>query len=411
MHQREADRVHRGSSVPWATLASLVLVVSFAGPARAGEGIASSSSASSTEGGDFGTLALWEVTGVTGGAESYENQMGLVLSPSVRLGRILRVPKRLAPLRLSLELNLQVELAGNDARFHGAQFSSPALLPGGAEAIALNEVGMVSDVRSGQVGGTERRPYLSDLWLALSHPDLYTIPFLGIDLGGRLAFTFPTSAGSRAAGLRLTLSEGISLNRTLWKRLDLSYSFRAVEYFFSSATAEAASLPETEVEINGRKEPLYQPQRATVLNPSFGFVNQFAATVRIRRKWSLSASYSLTNTFTHPLSPVSLEGLPAADVCGDGLVVAQAAGGTVIRCGDRAERDSHWFQMYLEYQVLRALSLSLGLSTLQPVRHEGAGVSNPFIQTLPTANYTTVELGLLVDFEQSASVLRRIVRR
>jgi hypothetical protein len=83
----------------------------------------------------------------------------------------------------------------------------------------------------------------------------------------------------------------------------------------------------------------------------------------------------------------------------------------VVACGERAERDSHWFQLHLEVELWPALSLSAGLSTLQPIRHEGGSVSNPFLQTLPTANYTTLELGLSVDLERTIELTRELARR
>ncbi len=374
-------------------------------------GCALASSAHAAEGA-FGSLSLWEVSGITGGGESYQNQLALLLEPSLRLGTIWpRAPRLLRPLRLALELQLSVELTGNDARFHGAQFASPTFLPGGPEAIAISGAGLAAQAAAGQIEGTGRRALLSDLWLGLSHGSLYTIPRLGVDLGGRLGLTLPTSAPSQNAGLRASLSFGLSLTRTFFKRLELSFALRHVQYFYRHATADVATLDPQLVMVNGRLEPLYVPQRSAELNPRFGFVNVFAAELELTKRLTLSASYSLTNTFTYALGPESVPGVPAADLCADGAAVAAASGGHAVACGSRAERDTHWFQLHLELELWPALSLSLGLSTLQPVRHEGGPVSNPFLQTLPTANYTTLELGLSVDLERTYELARGVVRR
>ena len=362
-------------------------------------------------GGDLGTVSIWDVSGVTGDSESYANQLSLVMAPSLKLGRLRKWHPRVDPIRLQLELSVSAELSGNDGSFRGAHYSSPALLPGGAEAIAINEVGSVSGASTGQVEGTGRRALLSDLWLGISQPALYRVPWIGLDLGARLSFTFPTSASSRASGLIMALGSGVTLSRTLFSRLELSYSLRYVQYLYRYTTSEVETLSAEPVKINGRVEPLYTPHRGTVLNPSFGVINELAASVRVIKGLSVSASYSLTHSFTYALDSVSLDGQPLADPCADGQAVADAVGGAVVGCGERTQRDTHWFRLDLSYQVLPALSVTLGLNTLQPVRHEGGGISNPFVQTIPTANYTTVELGLQADLERTVDAVRSLVRR
>jgi hypothetical protein len=363
------------------------------------------------KGGDFGTISLWEISGITGPTEAYENQLALVFEPSLKLGRLLpRAPRLLRGLHLSAWMTLQFELAGNDARFRGVHFTSPTLLAGGAEGVAINEYGMVTGSDTSQIEGTSRRPLLSDLWLSLSHGTLYTIPKLKIDLGPTLSFTLPTSKPSQVAGLRLGLGMGFTLSRTLFKRLELTYTFKHTQYFYNTATAQTELLG-GEVMINGRLEPIYSPQRGTSLNPSFGFLNDFSATVRIWRQLQLSLSYTLINAFTYTLSGVEMPGIPQVDVCADAVALAQASGGSVVRCGDRAERDTHWFMAYLEYPIIPSLTVLLRLSTLQPVRHEGGNISNPVVQTARTANYTTIELGFRADLELATTAVRRLVGR
>lgn len=391
------SRLARGA-LAWAVPFAAILTLLASSPALAG--------------GKLGAISLWEVSGITGGGESYQNQLALLLEPSLKLGYLWpSAPALLRPLKLGVELELSTELAGNDASFRGAQFASPSFLPGGAEAIAINQAGVAAQAQAGQIDGTGRRALLSDLWIGLSHPALYRIPWLELDLGGRLALTLPTSTPSLNAGLRAALSFGISLSRSFWKRLELSWSLRHAQYFYRHPTADVAPLDAGFVEVNGRLEPLYQPQRSADLNPSFAFVNVFAATLELSKRFSLSASYTLTNTFTYALGAASVPGVPAADLCADGQALAAASGGSVVGCGGRAERDSHWFQLQLEIELWPALSLSLGLSTLQPLRHEGGAVSNPFLQTIPTANYTTLELGLSVDLEQTIELARGLARR
>ena len=356
------------------------------------------------EGGDFGSIALWDASGITGDSESYANTLAIVLSPSLRLGRLLEAPKLLQPLRLSVELSVQFELSGNDASFRGPNFTSPAQQPGGAEAIAVNEVGSVVGAPAGQVQGTGRSARLSDLWLGLSHASLYNIPLVGVDLGAHLSLLLPTSTLSQNSGFMASINGGISLSRTLWRRLDLGYSFTYNQYFYRYTTNDVRTLPQ-EVEINGRLEPLYQPNHGTVLNPFYGFINEFSASVRIIQGLSLAVAYSLTNTFTHEMPEAQAGGHPLADPCGDGQAVAADGGGAVVPCGERAQRDTHWFQVRLSYRVLPLLSITAGLNTVQPVRHEGGGISNPFLQTVPTANYTTVELGLSTDLEHTVSAI------
>ena len=361
--------------------------------------------------GGLGSVSLWDVSGVTGDAESYANQLSLVMAPALKLGRLRRWHPLVDPINIQLELSVSLELSGNDGRFRGSQFSSPAMLPGGAEAIAINDVGSISDAGAGQVDGTGRRALLSDLWLGISQPALYRLPYVGVDLGARLSFTFPTSVTSRASGLILALGSGLTLSRTIFSRLELSYSLRYVQYLFGHTTSQVQTLSDDPVEINGRLEPLYTPRRGTALNPSFAVINELAASVRIIKGLSVSASYSLTNSFTYALDPTSVEGQPLADPCADGQAVADAAGGAVVGCGERAQRDSHWFRLDVSYQVLPALAITLGLNTLQPVRHEGGGISNPFVQTIPSANYTTVELGLQADLERTAAAVKSLLRR
>ena len=359
--------------------------------------------------GDFGSLSIWDISGVTGDAESYENQLSFVLSPSLRLGRVWKgAPALAAPLTLSAELSLGVELAGNDARFRGAQFSGPAATPGGAESLAINAQGQVVNAQAGQADGTGKRALLTDLWLGLSHPKLYRVPLAGVDLGARLAVILPTSTASQATGLYASPGLGISLGRSFWsERLSLGYSLRYTHYLYRHATNDFRSMG-GEVIVNGRPEPVYQPNRGTSLNPNFAVINELWVEGKIIAGLSAAASYSLINTFTHALEPVELETLPLADPCADGQAVAVATGGEVNACGERSQRDAHWFRFHLSYQVLPQLGISAGLSTYQPVRHEGAGVSNPFIQTVPTTNYTTVELGLRLEFEETAGALRAL---
>ena len=355
--------------------------------------------------GDFGAVSLYDVSGITGDAESYENQLVFVFSPGVRLGRLWPgAPELLSRVTISAELSLAVELAGNDARFRSGQFSGPGATPGGAESLAVNEQGLITNATAGQVDGTARRALLSDLWVGVSQSRLLRVPVLEVDLGATLSVLLPTSTPSQNTGLRASLSGGISLARTLFKRLDLGYGLRYAHYFYSHTTSDVRSVG-GDVEINGRLEPVYQPNRATALNPELAVINEFSASVRIIKGLSVSASYSLVNTFTHALSAVEVPGVALADPCADGAAVAAAAGGEVVACGERAQRDSHWFQLHATYQVLSMLGIRAGLSTMQPVRHEGSGISNPFIQTVPTANYTTVELGLRVGIEETAAAL------
>ncbi len=355
---------------------------------------------------DYGSLGIWDISGVTGDSESYENQLVFVLSPRVKLGRIWSAaPMILAPVSLSAELSLGVELAGNDGRFRGSNFSGPAGTPGGAEAIAVNELGMVTGADSGQVDGTARRALLSDLWFGVSQPRLYRVPLLGVDVGAAVSLLLPTSAPSQNTGLHASLGGGVTLGRSFFGRLDLGYSFRYSHYFYAHTTNDVRTLS-GEVEINGRLEPVYQPNRGTALNPEFALINEFSLDLRLIAGLSLAASYSLVNTFTHALSGVEISGAALADPCADAMAVAAAAGGEVVACGDRAQRDSHWFQLHLTYQVLPMLGIKAGLSTMQPVRHEGGGISNPFVQNVPTANYTTLELGLRVGFEETAAAFK-----
>ena len=359
----------------------------------------------------LGTVSLWDVSGVTGDAESYENQLSLAFAPALTLGRLRRWHPLIDPIRIQLELSVVVELSGNDGRFRGRHFSSPAMLPGGAEAIAINEVGSVTGASSGQVDGTGRRAVLSDLWLGVSQPALYRIPWVGVDLGAALSLTFPTSASSRTSGLILALGGGLTLSRTLFSRLELSYSLRYVQYLYGHTTSEVETISSEPVQINGRTEPLYTPPRGTVLNPSLAVINELAASVTILKGLSVSASYSLTNSFTYALEAVNVEGQPLADPCADGQAVASAAGSAVVGCGERARRNSHWFRLEASYRVLPALTVTAGFNTLQPVRHEGGGVSNPFVQTIPTANYTTIELGLQADIQRTVDAVTSLFRR
>ncbi len=361
--------------------------------------------------GGLGSVSLWDVSGVTGGAEAYENQLTLVLAPALTLGRLRRWHPLVDPIRLQLELSVSTELAGSDGRYRGAYHTSPSMMPGGAEAIAINEVGAVTGVSTGQVDGTGRRALLSDLWLGVSQPSLYRVPLVGVDLGARLSLTVPTSAASRASGLILAVGGGLTLGRTLFSRLELSYSLRYAQYLYGHTTAEVEPLVGEPVTINGRREPVYTPNRGVVLNPAFAVINELSASVRIVEGLSVSASYSLTHSFTHALEPASLDAVPLADPCADGQAVAAATGGEVTACGQRTQRDSHWFRLDVSYRVLPALTVSLGLNTLQPVRHEGGGVSNPFVQTVPTANYTTIELGLRADLERTIDAATSLVRR
>jgi hypothetical protein len=344
----------------------------------------------------LGAVSLWDLSGVTGGSEGYENQLALGLSPGLPLGRWLQLPGVLQPLRVDLELLVQVELAGNDAAFRGAQFPSAALFErAGPEQLAVSETGQVLDALSGRVEGTGKRVLLSDLWLELGHPELYRAPDpIGIQLGAGLAFTFPTSSPSLNTGFLLGVSGGLSLSRTLFGRLELSYGFRHAQYFYSNVTEDVAAMG-GEVEINGRSEPLFQPQRSTLLNPSYAFINTFSARLGLPvRGLSLSASYALTNSFSYELPR-----LDQYDTCADGQAVADAVGGQVIGCGDRAQRDSQMLRVQLAYRVLPQLSVGLALATIQPIRHEGAQLSNPFVQTLPRTNYTTVQLGVDAHLE------------
>lgn len=326
-------------------------------------------------------VSLFEVSGLSFEAEAYENQLALVLSPSFDLGSRFFSGTWAEPLSLAAELQLEGELSGSDSRFRGTHFGSSALLRQSPERLALP---------ADQIDGLERRVLLSDLTLSASHDTLAKLPW-NVVVGGSVRVVLPTSISSWNASLVAAPSAAVSLSREL-SRFTFGYSLRGVLYLFGSATVPIAYNPEPVV-VNGQEVEPYRPTSGE-LNPSHGVVNTLSIAVELPRTWSLSAEYSLLDTWAHPLSGCQVPGVPTADVCRDGPLVGsvQMGGG---------QRDSHTFHLEAGFKPLPWGSLAVGLSTFRPLRAPDGSIGNPFLH-ITRDNYSTLYLSFAVSAAELA---------
>jgi len=85
--------------------------------------------------------------------------------------------------------------------------------------------------------------WLGDLSVVAGLARLWTIPVVGIDLSGDIAFTFPTSKASQASTLVLAVAPRLRLSKSfpLLKSLILGANLRATPYLHRYTTGELAS--------------------------------------------------------------------------------------------------------------------------------------------------------------------------
>jgi hypothetical protein len=111
---------------------------------------------------------------------------------------------------------------------------------------------------------------LSDLSLQVGHLGFYRIPGAGIDLSGHARWYFPTSKGSREAGLlgqgRLTTKA----SRTFFDRLYVAIELNAQKYFhkYTTPSTEVAASSEAWLRSAGRDDVIDN-------SSSFGFGETF----------------------------------------------------------------------------------------------------------------------------------------
>ncbi len=320
-------------------------------------------------------------SGLYFGAEGYTGTFSFWLEPSWSFGRAFLKGTWFEPMLLAARVPIEVELAGNDARFRGTGFGTAGLFnnPEGAALVAP---------QAGLVDGLERRPVIiGDTWLSLIHGKVLTIPGVGISMANSLRLALPTSLGSRNAGLLGTLSLGFIFDKSLGP-IHLTYVFRPAKYFYDRAVPTRGA-PSTYV-LNGQTQQTAPPVSTGIPNPNFGFINGLAASVELPKGFSVSAAYYLFNIMPYPLNGCSVEGVPQADLCAN----PNAFGGSQWR-------NDHWFLASVDWSK-GPVALSLGLSTYRSINQLDGKISQPFID-VSRNNNTTLYLSFSTSAEQLVS--------
>ncbi len=327
---------------------------------------------------DFGLTTFFS-SGLYFAPEAYTGSLTFWLEPSWSFGRRFLKGTWFEPMLVAVRLPVELELAGNDARFRSTEFATPALFGGLPEESLLQAPGF------GLVDGLARRPViLGDTWINLIHGKLFTIPKLGISVASSLRWALPTSVTSRNSGFVSSLSIGFIADKTFGP-LHLTYVFRPAKYFYERTTSAIRGTQDTVV-VNGRTESTWRPSSTGVANPNFGFINGLSASVELPKGFSLSASYFLFNIMPFANGPCVVPGVPQA-MCAE-----------QPRFGGSNWRNDHWFLASVDWSR-GPVSLSLGLSTYRPITETNGAVSQPFLE-LNRSNASTVYLSFSTSAEQ-----------
>ena len=348
-------------------------------------------------------VTMWETSGLVFTREAYENQLTWYFEPVLKIGQQWFQGRWAEPLVLSGRLLVSTELAGNDATYRGATFSTPAILRDAPEQTAIartSQLAANASSATGSIDGPSRQAWVSDLWLSLVHGRVVTIPRVGIDVSVGARVVLPTSRESRNEGLYAAPSLYLGLSRKIW-RFTLDYGLRGVKYFYSSRVAPIVPREGT-ILVNGQEVTPYRPATTGVATPNWGLVNGLSLSLELPRGVTVSAYYFVFNVFAHALETCAVPDVPTANVCTDGALVGDAR--------SRAQRDSQWFLLDVEWQVRPWISLSAGLSTFGPVRRPNGDLANPFVR-VTNENYSTVFVAVGLNAEEIARAVRRRMKR
>lgn len=335
-------------------------------------------------------VTLFDSSGVYFHPESYTNSLTLWLEPTFALGKRLFKGRWLEPLALSARVPFEFELVGADPRFRGTGFSSPSPLTN-VEQLPISQV---QQPPAGQIDGTTHRvAILEDTWLSLSHPKLFTIPKVGIVVGGGTRWVLPTSIASRNAGLITAGSLGVFVEKEL-SIFTASYAARPTKYFYTRAVPTFPSTLGT-VTVNGKQEPTWQPASTGVPNPDWAVIHGASLDVKLPRGFTVSAMYYLFHVAPLRATSCAVEGAPLANLCVDGALVGPV--------NPQAMRVDQWFLASVDWKT-RVLTASLGLSTYGPLLTPGGKVAQPFF-IANSNNYTTVYVSLTASAEELAQLI------
>jgi hypothetical protein len=340
---------------------------------------------------------VWAISGLDFEPGAYLSQLYLVLMPSYDLGGRHFRGTWAERLRLSGRVFAQAELTGSSADLRGTGFSSPPVYgdtrgPAGGQATTGGELPGWQER-----GGLERRPALSDLWLAGFHDKLATVPGLDADLQAGLRVVLPLSAYSLNAGMLAAPSAFLGLARSLAPGLplDLSWGVRLTRYVFRTGTMPRASRGGT-VEVNGREVEPYSPESTGDPAPGWMVTQTFNVGLTLPHDVTLSLSYSLFSTWNVAPSDCAVPGVATADLCRDGPLVTGAGPGNWNEYG--------YFLADVTWAASPLGSMGLGLSTYAPVRTLDGSLGNPFFR-VNRDNLTTLYLSLSTDAESIAKQL------
>jgi hypothetical protein len=206
--------------------------------------------------------------------------------------------------------------------------------------------------------------YLSDVGLSLSHARLFTIPGVGIGVGGGISMNFPSSLQSRYRDLIFGTRAALRLSKVLFKKLYLSYGFSFFKNFnrYTSPTIRQEDTDDYVVLAHYRGNEQIAGDLISVggNNTSFGLSNGFLASLNITDKLAFAVFYSLAHSWTYRSYP------------DDEFTAEYADGG-------RAMRDSQSGVIDLSYQFNRQISGSVGVQTMvSPKTSDNKGYVFPF---------------------------------
>jgi hypothetical protein len=346
---------------------------------------------------------------------NYNNDIGQYFLPSWSFGKVWFKGTRFNTMKLSGRFLLTRALSGYDEANY-SQYSDNGYAVRCSNLTPSANGGTIdpSQVQRCQYSSNYRWDY-SDIWLTLSNPKIYTVPYAKVDLNPSIRIILPTSLESRYQTLRLSLTGTLGLARSfLDGKIAIGYSFGFTKYFHQytspGVSQDGAPLQNTLVS-QGLSTSDIAPTNANFLNdpshvgtiggynPNYSFMHIISADVSPIDKLTITGLYILIDAFAYaaPCS-YSVNGVPY-DLCSTGQAVAGNSGSNILYVG---HKDQQVFWLTVSYQVTDYLGLSVAWINWAPQRKPDGSIRQPFISTDYDA-FTTVSIGATVSLEKAAA--------
>lgn len=228
---------------------------------------------------------------------------------------------------------------------------------------------------------------LSDTIISVMWKNFYTIPVAKIAFDGYMDILAPTSLTSRYQDKYLSLRWGFNIKRG-WsfahgQRIDLLYGFRFDKHFhksaFSNITAGSRTIPTSSIRVD---EGMLNSALVTGGNNlSFGILNRFNITYTFLKKFYVMLDLMIANSWTYNNIPQ------------DVLSSEFAKGG-------RGQRDTLYGTIEFGYEILKYLSVDIGIYTAQPPKtSDGKSFRFPFFDFRSSPNnYTVYYFDIVASF-------------